>query len=451
MSGEAANISLSAIGAQEPGLLSNTPTESPFYPREPSQHSEFRKFHRVTNVKPRESTPGWPFGQRSIKVTFETQNMGDLLSNMWVHMELPALGNGENFADQVGRHIFKSVRIFADETELEVFHGDWGVIWDELYLETSEKVANRFLVNRSLAFDATQTNPSDANFKADLMIPLQFFFCRKYVTDEYSANEVRRPYLPLCAMYKQKLIIEFEVHQQQFFANTASTLALSSFDIVTEEITIRPEERLYLMRNKQTMVTDVVRRHPELDIESNSERVIKLDLVPNLPVKAIHWFFRDTRFENESVVGEPGETDEGELYVHNRFNFSRDMDFDELNTFFSPVMKSARFHINGNPFPNITNATHGFYKYLVPYQHRLSRPIRNIYTCAFSLDPGSVNPTGSLDFTMLKSDRTNIEITLESVATNSYTMHMYYTAYKTFMFEDGKLSDAISVGGTALE
>jgi hypothetical protein len=62
-----------------------------------------------------------------------------------------------------------------------------------------------------------------------------------------------------------------------------------------------------------------------------------------------------------------------------------------------------------------------------------------------------VNPSGSLDFTMLKSDRTNIEITLESVATNSYTMHMYYTAYKTFMFEDGKLSDTISVGGTALE
>jgi len=442
MSGEAARISLSAIGAQEPGLLSKYPTQSDFFPRVAPQHSEFRKFHRVTNVKPRDQTPGWPFGQRSIKVTFDTRNMGDLLSNMWVHMQLPALEDGANYADQVGRHIFKSVRISADETELETFYDDWGVIWDELDPETSEKVANRFLVNRTLAFDASETNPSDANYKADLMIPLHFFFSRKYVSDEYDTNEVKRPYLPTCAMYKQKLIVEFEVHRQEFFANTSTQLALSSFDVVTEEITVRPEERLYLLRKKQLLVTDVAKKHPELDIEANSERTLKLDLVPNIPVKCFHWFFRDKRFENDSIIGEPGETEDGELYVHNRFNFSRDTDFDELNTFFSPVLSSARFHINGNPIPNITSASHSFYKYLIPYQRRLSRPIRNIYTYAFAIAPKSVNPSGALDFTMLKSDRTNIEVTLSDAAQNSYTMHMYYTGYQTFVIEDGKIRDA---------
>jgi len=128
--------------------------------------------------------------------------------------------------------------------------------------------------------------------------------------------------------------------------------------------------------------------------------------------------------------------------VHNRFNWSRDTDFDELNTFFNPVLKGARFHINGNPLPDITSSTHAFYKYLVPYQRRLSRPIRNLYTYSFSMSPATVDPSGNLDFSQLKSDRTNIEITLEDAVQNSYTMHMFYTGYQVFEFQGGKMQVA---------
>ena len=279
-------------------------------------------------------------GERSIKVQYDPRSMGDMLANMWVSLTLPALGNGENYADQVGRHIFKSVTMRVDETEVEVFHGDWGVIFDELYLETSEKVANRFLVNRSLAFDASQTNQEDARYESEVVIPLNFFFSRKYATDEYSSNRPNRPYLPLCAMHRQKLEFDFEFHPQTFFANTATTLSLSSFDIITEEITVHPDERLFLSGQRQLLVTDIVRRHPELDIDAGSPKTLKQQLVPSIPVKAFHWFFRDTRFEDPAVVGADGETEEGQLYVHNRFNWSRDTDFDELNTFSTRCLRA---------------------------------------------------------------------------------------------------------------
>ena len=150
---EAAIISLNAIGAQETHILTSDASDSVFV-KDRERHSEFRKYHRSKNVKSPGNPATWPFGERSIKVQYDPRSMGDMLANMWVSLTLPALGNGENYADQVGRHIFKSVTMRVDETEVEVFHGDWGVIFDELYLETSEKVANRFLVNRSLAFDA---------------------------------------------------------------------------------------------------------------------------------------------------------------------------------------------------------------------------------------------------------------------------------------------------------
>ena len=43
--------------------------------------------------------------------------------------------------------------MFVDDTGVEKIHDDWGIIYDELYLEMSEKVANRFLVNRNIGYD----------------------------------------------------------------------------------------------------------------------------------------------------------------------------------------------------------------------------------------------------------------------------------------------------------
>ena len=48
--GEAAKISLKAIGKQDTHLLSNDPEDSLFKYNEHSRHSEFRKYHNVYNV-----------------------------------------------------------------------------------------------------------------------------------------------------------------------------------------------------------------------------------------------------------------------------------------------------------------------------------------------------------------------------------------------------------------
>jgi len=167
---------------------------------------------------------------------------------------------------------------------------------------------------------------------------------------------------------------------------------------------------------------------------------IKLGLVPKIPVKCIHWFFRDNRFENRRTIKEDGETDEGKFYINNRFNFSSNVNFDELYTFFSPVMLDAKFFIQGNALPDITSTDHVFYKYLQPFQKRLSRPIRNIYTYSFSMNPVNVDPSGSLAFDQLQSDKTVLDCKLQPGISNTYSLHMYYTGYQTFDFDKGFMS-----------
>jgi hypothetical protein len=437
--GEAAHVALSAIGKQDTYLLSKNPEESFFNDKTP-RHSEFRKYHRNRNITAPSNRPDtWPFGE-TIKVQFDPKNMGDLLSNMYLSVTLPALEVGGNYADQVGRHLLSHVKMFVDELEVETFWGDWGVLHDELYTEMSEKVANRFLVNRSLAFDTSETANNYAEYESDVVVPLNFFFARKFASDEYESNQPNRPYFPACACHRQKIEFEFAFHPQTFFSNTAQTLTLSHFDIVTEEITLGAEERLYTMNHQGLWVTDIVKKHPVIVTDPN-QNFIKNQLVPNIPVKTLHWFFRNTKFEDPAIVKEPGETEEGNFYMHNRFNFSSNVNFDELNTFFDPVMDRASFYIQGTQLPNMTSTDHTFYKYYVPYEKRLSRPIRNIYSYSFSMNPVNVQPSGSLDFSQLQSNKTTIECDLLPTS-QTYSLHMYYTGYETFNFKGGYMSRA---------
>jgi len=441
--GEAAKISLKAIGKQDTYLLSNDPDESFFNCTTDRRHSDFRKYHRSRNVvKPGNAKPSWPFNE-TIKVQFNPTNMGDLLSNMYLSLTMPGISDG-NYADQLGRHILKSVTMFVDDIEVEKIHDDWGIIYDDLYLEVSEKVANRFLVNRNLGFDDAPTSTGVAQYDADLVIPIHFFFSRKFASDEYDTNKPNRPYFPVCSIFRQKIEFEFEFHRQTFFTNTTNTVTLPSFNVITEEITVNPDERKFLASERQTMITDLVRKHPVALSELN-EDIIKNNLVPNIPVKCIHWFIRNTIFENEDDA--EGSGSGGEYLYENRFNFSANLDFQGETTTLYPVMKEASFYINGNKLPEVTKTNHEYYKFLIPYQKRLSRPIRNIYTYSFSLNPVNVEPSGNLDFSQIQSEKTSIEVKLDTdsgidISTETFSLNMYYTGYQTFVFDRGFMSIA---------
>jgi hypothetical protein len=110
-------------------------------------------------------------------------------------------------------------------------------------------------------------------------------------------------------------------------------------------------------------------------------------------------------------------------------------------------MDEASFYINGNRLPNVSKTNHYYYKYLIPLRNRLARPIRNIYTYSFSMNPINVEPSGNLDFSGIKSDKTSIEVILDTSASslvdtssNNYSLNMYYTGYQTYVFEKGFMS-----------
>jgi hypothetical protein len=442
MAGEAAKICLNAIGAQEKHLLSKDSRDGLFY-YDPTklQHSQFRKYHRATNVnRPGSANPNWPFGS-TIKVEFDPRNFGDLLTNIWLSIKLPALETGGNYADQIGRALLKSVTMRCDDAVLETIYDDWAVIYDEIYTEMSSKVSNRHLLNRSLAYDTAEDNPSYAEQESEVLIPIPFFFSQNWSTREYDKNKRNTPYFPMASVHRSKVYFEFEFYNQKWFSNTSSTLTLSEFDVITEEISVSPEERFFMASSKRTMLTDMVRRHPD-QLVSVDERTVTMNLVPNLPVKTFHWFFRNRAFEQEDVSDDGNPTSDGELYCMNRYNFSRLNDFDQTYTWFAPVMDKAYLFIKGQRLPDVTSPDHSFYKYLTVSHKHMARPVRNIYTYSFATHPLNSTPSGSLAFDTLKGNKTTMEVLIDEAATDSgksFTMHMYYTAYVVLEFDQGRV------------
>jgi len=429
-------VSLNAIGKQDTYLLEDDPIHS-LFKYEPKRHANFTKFHKSLNVnKPSNSSTSWPFGE-TIKVTYNPRNMGDLLANMYVTFELPTLtGSDSYYADQIGRHIFKSVTMRVDETVVEKFHGDWGIIYDELYLDESEKRTKRYTLNRNNAEDTSllSENQGLARNKSRVYIPIPLLFSRKYESDEYETNTPNRPYFPTCAIHKQKLQFEFEFHKQTFFTNETDNITINSFDIVTEEIALEPIERSYIANKRHVLVTDIVKKHPTLDIPVGVQNA-KLELVPNIPVKTLNWFLRQTAFENENTY-EGGTTLLANVFA-NRYNFSSNVEYSVNNEFYNPPMSSAKIFVNGEDVPNIQDSDHKYFKYVVPFSSRLSRPLRNIYTYAFSMNPINVEPSGMLDFSQLQTNRTVLDINMKVGLSSDYTLHLYYVGYQTFIFENG--------------
>jgi hypothetical protein len=440
---EGAVLTLNSIGQQDTYLINNN-SEHSLFKYEIKRHTDFRKFHKsITVSKPSTASDSWPFGE-SVKVKLNPQNMGDLLSNMYIHIKLPGVDSNSNIADQVGRHVIQSVSMSVDEMEVDKYYDDWGIIYDELYLDASEKRTKRYTINRNQADNDSHKNDYIlSRHPSELMIPIPLFFSRKYQGDEYDSNSPNRPYFPTCAIYKQKIEFDIKFRPQTFFTNhgtdSRTSISLDSFDIITEEQIISPEERAYLMTKKQTFITDMVKKHPteETVIGENS---IKLQLIPNIPVKTLNWFLRKTEYEDEREHGSTSplpDIDAKERKFSNRYNFSTSSTHSSDNSFFNTPLESAKIYVNGQDLPNIPRPDHNYFKYIVPYNTRLSRPERNIYTYAFSMNPVNVEPSGSLDFSRLNSDRTLLDIQLKPNLTDVYTLHLYYLGYQTFIFENG--------------
>ena len=449
--GEAANISLKAIGKQDTHLLSKDPEDS-LFKYKVNQHTNFSKQYKVRNISAK-NVQNWPFGQ-TIRVQYNPQHMDDFLSNMWIKLKLPKTSDINLwYASQIGRHLIKNVEMYVDELLIEKIDDVWCVMNDLLYDDMGENIANRYLLNQNL--ESYYPKPSELKMASyysdvDITCPLPFFFCGKHGTRNYKENDSKRSYFPVCGIHKQKITFEITFHEQTFFTNMSDTITLDSFDIITEEIKVSADEHNFITSENYIMTVQKVIKHPEEVSEINDNK-IQLNLVPSIPVSCFHWVLRNTKFENEQDAIGPGTPSDREYLFMNRYNFTRNnygvtLVYSHLGLKKNirdgdDILQSAKFYLNEQQLPNVSSNDNIFFKYYVPFRHRISYPanLSTIYSYSFALHPKSSQPSGTLDFLGLNSDKTKLEIEIapDLVTNSQYRLLLYYKGYETFVIKNG--------------
>ncbi len=476
MGSEAARLSLKAFGKQDTYLLSKDPEQTFFNYQKIKQHSEFRKFHRSKDVLNPGQIVGWPFSQ-TVKVELDPRSMGDLLTNLYLKIELPAKETANvNYTTPLGRGFLKSIAMYVDDILVEEITDDWQMIHESLYLDPQSKKGNLVLLNMSESVtpgiklsDATMA-PSNR-----FIVPLPFFFCRKYGKTEMREEIEDRQYFPTCAIHKQKIQFELTFHPQTWWqgvesghsSGTPTTISVNNFQLITEQVKLSDEERLYLVDANHEILVNVVKKHTSFTTAPESDTTFKVNLEPKSKVKTFHWFFRDKLYTTQTQSSHRYVT-----YVRSRaaaYQWTTGGQGEGMNptlgstmeTRNTPIMKKARFFLNGESFPNTLMESHEHYKYAVPYKFGLgvTDDQTNIYTQSFALHPLLEQSTGTLDFANLNADRTLIEFEINKFLPNAgqgeegapgldqpfsgeFELHMYYLEMQKLDFSRGFMTFA---------
>ena len=247
------------------------------------------------------------------------------------------------YTDKIGRAIIKQVKFAVDTNTIETLDTDWYNIRDDIFLNDEERYCIKYMINAGQNEGELPTSNRRSG-PINLYVPLDLFFCRKHSTSFAGGDteQSTRPYLPLCAMHNNKIYLSIQFNKQEFFTNSiydiedGNDLSIQS-SIVAEQITLSDAERHYLVHNPQKLIIESVLRQPKEFVTLNSQ--VKKFLTPNIPVKAMFWFLRDTAYEN----------DNDSTHFLNRFNYSTTSNTSIPRQALFPAMTKNDIYLNLNP------------------------------------------------------------------------------------------------------
>ena len=429
--GTGALTAIAAIGAQEKYMYGG---ESLWIPQI-KQHTPFVQTQRLLN--PLETTSGFLDSSTSYSVNLYPRESGDLLSNMYLSVSLPELSNQYSYCELTGRAIFKKVEFIIDGRVIETLTDDWYVLRDQVFLDADEKLAMYQAISRGQA----ESNVVPATSQLDMLIPLDFFFCRRQSHSKKGRERLEKPFFPLCAILKQVVTVRFTFHDVSWITNAPTDINGNRIDLINprilvEEITLTPEERMYYQA--KPLKYSISRVWAEAGLPYNNGKAT-INFTSKYPVSMLTWFVRNKLYESPDP----------DFYT-SRYQYGYSTDFVEAAVpvqFFNGVrinfldaIKEGTIYLNNqNIISNFPGAL--YYSYKQPMDHGMSVPTKNIYMYCFSDSPREYTQDGSVDFSKLNSNTSHLDLVFDSVVapqiTQEYTLYLYYYGYVDLQIQDG--------------
>lgn len=304
---------------------------------------------------------------------------GDLLSNVYLYIELPEITSSTNteawkgYINGVGYSIIKSVSLEIGGTIIDKLDYNWLDIYNELYDQKSDNLVGKFNTDITL----------QENHQAQkLYIPLKFWFCKNPGLS-----------IPLIALqYNEiKINVEFRNWNEIIKSNinnfTISNPIIKSH-IIADFIHLDEAEKKYFSSNNHEYLIEQLQILSEFDINNNTSN-IKIPLDFNHPIKEIIWVVTDN-------INHSQNTKTGNNWLS----------YTSISSLYADTFSSAKITINSLDRTN--NMSAEYYRDVIPYESYNYIPRKYIYCYSFSLYPAQFQPSGSCNYSKINKSHLNM-------------------------------------------
>ncbi len=359
-------LELVAVGKQDTHLIGNP------------QFSYFKSvFKRHTNFSM--ESIGQPFRESvefGKKSTCIISRKADMVNQMILELELPALQSGVSWINGIGHTMIKTIEIEIGGEVIDRHTGEYLDIFSELTLPNSKKDGYYKMIGEKKFY--TKSSQEGA---LKLYIPLRFWFCKNVGSA-----------LPLISMqYSEvKVNVEMRPFNECWYSGTTMettpvpkriTNAILYCDFIYLDV---PERRKFATAQHHHYLIEQVQLSSGNRVLANSRSAV-VDFHFNHPVKELFWVYQAT----------------DTLLTNDWTNYSNTLNNDQaLDTSEEPFDK-IELKLNGTDRFEQRDAS--YFRLVQPYQRHTAISEKYIYCYSFSLEPEKYQPSGTINFSRIDS------------------------------------------------
>ena len=384
----AGQVQLAASGPQEKYFTLNP--DYSYFVESFKKHSNFST--QYVDIDPENQVN---FGS---KVQFKVpQNNGDLLKTISVKFTLPALSDNMIYIESVGHALIEYVDLIIGGKVIQRITSDYLQIYSEHYmtqtkqkaleqligkypLRTSDRLVSQVVNNAGIIINGTLGLGTEENFFVDI----PFYF-----------HEHPELAVPLCAINKQEVEVEFKLRNAQDivikvngnYETLDQGVTISDFQLCSELVYLDCAERVKIQNtSRDYLITQIQQNVFDVGVGVN-EGSFKLDLVN--PVKELYF-----------VIQRQGTTGDGIT----QGNFVTPFDYDNLY--------AVTLTLDGQDIITQETGNVIFLKAIqAAIHHSKTQLIRRFYSYSFALQPEEWYPTGQVNFSLIKEQILNLNMT----------------------------------------
>ena len=339
------------------------------------------------------------------KVTATISRNGDLITNCWVEMTLPAdaAANTNRWVNCVGHRLLEEVELEIGGQKIDKHYADWLEIWSELTLPEEKRSGYKEMVGK---YESNTGLSADAEQK--LYVPLVFFF-----------NRNPGLALPLIALqyHEVKVSVKFASKDDCIVADAALTSYVAASDLkaslFVDYVYLDTAERRRFAQVSHELLIEQLQFTGDESVTSDKTNKVRLNF--NHPVKEIVWVFK-----GDTADLDPFDYSEGQ-----------DEDLDTGDSGANDPLKTAKLLLNGHDRFSERDAK--YFRLVQPYQHHTRIPSRAIYSYSFALKPEEHQPSGTCNFSRI--DNATLSVTMNT--TTSTTMKVFAVNYNVLRIMSG--------------